>query len=69
MTKLMEYLHTDWAAMTLNDWLGVIYTVLAFAAMVLIYVMVLHPKHKEAFDSRADMALRDTDEYNQLGEK
>lgn len=69
MTKLMEYLHTDWAAMTLNDWLGVIYTLLAFVAMVLIYVMVLHPKHKEAFDSRADMALRDTDEYNKLGDK
>lgn len=55
--------------MTLNDWLGMIYTLLAFAAMVLVYVVVFHPRNKAAFDSRSDMALRDADEHNQSGEK
>lgn len=55
--------------MTLNDWLGMIYTLLAFAAMSLVYVMVFHPKNKAAFDARADMALRDADEHNNSGDK
>ena len=29
----MEYFHTDWAAMTANDWQGVIITVLAVVAI------------------------------------
>ena len=69
MTKLMEYLHTDWAQLTLNDWLGVAYTVLGLLAMIVVYVMVLHPKNKEAFNSQSDMALRDDDEHNNLGDK
>ncbi len=69
MTKLMEYLHTDWAQMTLNDWLGVAYAVLIFLAMMVAYVLVLHPKHKEAFNSHGDMALRDDDEHNNLGDR
>lgn len=69
MTKLMDYLHTDWAAMSLNDWLGVFYTVLAFVAMVVIYVQVLNPRSKEALNSHGDMALRDEGEYNNSGGK
>lgn len=69
MTKLMEYLHTDWALMSLNDWLGVFYTVLAFVAMVAVYMLVFNPKNKEAFNSQADMALRDESELNKLGDK
>lgn len=69
MTKLMDYLHTDWAAMTRNDWLGVFFTVLAFVAMVAVYVMVFNPKNKEALNSQGDMPLRDEVEYNNLGDK
>ena len=69
MTRLMEYLHTDWAAMTRNDWLGVIFTVLAFVAMVVVYVLVFHPRNKEALNSQADMVLRDEGESNNLGGK
>lgn len=65
----MDYLHTDWAAMSLNDWLGVFYTVLAFVAMVVIYVLVLHPRNKEALNSHGDMALRDEAEDNNSGGK
>lgn len=69
MTKLLDYFHTDWAAMTSNDWQGVIFTVLAVVAMVAVYVMVFNPKNKEAFNSQADMALRDEADYNNSGDK
>lgn len=69
MTKLMDYLHTDWAAMTRNDWLGVVFTVLAFVAMVAVYVLVFNPRNKDALNSQSDMALRDEGEYNNSGDK
>lgn len=69
MTKLMDYMHTDWAAMTRNDWLGVVFTVLAFVAMVAVYVLVFNPRNKDALNSQGDMALRDEGEYNNSGDK
>jgi len=65
----MDYLHTDWAAMSMNDWQGVFFTVAAFVAMVAVYIMVFNPKNKDAFDSQGDMALRDEGEYNNSGDK
>lgn len=65
----MDYLHTDWAAMSRNDWLGVFFTVLAFVAMVAVYVVVFNPRNKDALNSRGDMALRNEDEYNNSGDK
>jgi len=55
--------------MSLNDWLGVFFTVTAFVAMVAVYVLVFNPRNKEAFSSQADMALRDDPEYNNSGDK
>lgn len=69
MTRLLEYLHTDWAAMTRNDWLGVVFTVLAFIAMVAIYVLVLNPRNKEALNSQGDMVLRDEGDRNNSGDR
>jgi len=68
VTKLMDYLHTDWAAMSRNDWIGVFFTVGAFVAMVIVYVVVFNPKNKDALNSRGDMALRDEGEYNKSGD-
>ncbi len=65
----MEHLHTNWSAMTLNDWQGVIFTLLAAAAMVYVYVWVFRPKNKAMFDAQRDTALRDDDEHNNLGDK
>lgn len=65
----MDYLHTDWAAMSRNDWLGVFFTVLAFVAMVAVYMLVFNPKNKEALNSQGDLVLRDEDENNYLGDK
>lgn len=69
MTKLMDYLHTDWAAMSSNDWQGVVLTLLAFVAMIVVYVMVFNPKNKDAFEAQRDLALRDEDMYNNSGDK
>jgi cbb3-type cytochrome oxidase subunit 3 len=68
VTKLMDYLHTDWAAMSRNDWLGVFFTVGAFVAMVVVYVLVFNPRNKDAFDSQSDMALRDEGDYKKSGD-
>ena len=65
----MDYFHTDWAAMSMNDWQGVFFTIGAVVAMVVVYVMVFNPKNKDAFDSQSDMALRDEGEYNNSGDK
>ncbi len=65
----MDYLHTDWAAMSSNDWQGVFFTVAAFVAMIVVYVMVFNPKNKDAFESQSDMALRDEGEHNNSGDK
>jgi cytochrome c oxidase cbb3-type subunit 4 len=62
VTKLLDYFHTDWAAMTRNDWLGVFFTVGAFIAMIVVYVMVFNPKNKDVFNAQADVALRDEDD-------
>jgi cbb3-type cytochrome oxidase subunit 3 len=65
----MDYLHTDWAAMSRNDWLGVAFTVLVFVAMVAVYVLVFNPRNKDALNSQGDMALRDEGEHNNSGDK
>jgi hypothetical protein len=65
----MEYFHTDWAALSSNDWQGVFFTVAAFVAMIVVYVMVFNPKNKDAFDSQGDMVLREEGEYNNSGDK
>ncbi|RTZ72622.1 MAG: cbb3-type cytochrome c oxidase subunit 3 [Gammaproteobacteria bacterium] len=52
MSSLREYFHTDWSAMTLHDWLGLIITVGAFLAMVWIYSYVFNPKNKERLESQ-----------------
>jgi len=69
VTKLMDYLHTDWAAMSRNDWIGVFFTVGAFIAMIVVYVLVFNPRNKDAFDAQRDMALRDEGDYKKLGDK
>lgn len=51
MNNLREYFHTNWAAMTLHDWLGLIITVGAFLGMVWIYSYAFNPKNKDRFES------------------
>lgn len=68
MTKLLGYLGMDVFAMTINDWLGVFFTLGAFIGMALIYFIVLRPANKDAFESQRGMALDDEDPID-MGEK
>ncbi|MDO8292478.1 MAG: cbb3-type cytochrome c oxidase subunit 3 [Gallionella sp.] len=68
MTKLLDYLGMDAAAMTVNDWLGVFFSVAVFIGMVYVYVMVFRPANKDKFESQRGMALDDEDPIK-LGDK
>ena len=63
MTKFQEYFHTDWAAMTGQDWFGMMLTVSVFIIMVIAYFWVLNPKNKEEIESHRTMIL-DEEENN-----
>jgi len=54
----------DVASMTTNDWLGVVFSVLIFIAMIYVYVMVFRPANKDKFESQRGMALDDEDHIN-----
>ena len=63
VTRIQEYFHTDWGAMTGTDWLGMVMTVVIFVLMFGLYFWVLHPKNKENLESHRNMLLND-DEKN-----
>jgi cbb3-type cytochrome oxidase subunit 3 len=54
----------DAAAMTVNDWLGVFFTVAVSIGMVYVYVMVFRPANKDKFESQRGMVLNDEDQIN-----
>ncbi|VAW62122.1 hypothetical protein MNBD_GAMMA10-817 [hydrothermal vent metagenome] len=54
--------NTDWAAMTLNDWAGLIITLGVFCLMVWAYVYTFHPKNREKLESQRHIIF-DTDEH------
>lgn len=69
MSNLKEYFHTDWAAMTLSDWIGLIVTVGIFLLMVLAYVYVFHPKNKEKLESQRHLPDDEDRNRNDTEEK
>jgi cytochrome c oxidase cbb3-type subunit 4 len=50
VNSLAEYFHTDWEAMTTNDWIGLIVTVVVFLLMVGLYFYALRPKNREKLE-------------------
>ena len=64
MTKLLGYLGMDAAAMTVNDWLGVFFTVVGFIGIGSVYVMVFRPANRDKFEAQRGMALDDEDHIN-----
>lgn len=59
MNSLREYLHTDWGAMTLHDWIGLIMTVAVFLIMIGIYVYVFHPANREKLEAQGHIPTDD----------
>jgi cytochrome c oxidase cbb3-type subunit 4 len=67
VSSLGEYFRTDWEAMTTNDWIGTILTVVIFLLMVGVYVYVFRPKNREKLESRRFIPLDEDNEKS--GEK
>lgn len=63
MSNLSEYFRTDWEAMTTNDWVGTIVTVVIFLLMLGLYFYVLRPKNREKFESQRFIPLEDEDQH------
>jgi cytochrome c oxidase cbb3-type subunit 4 len=68
VNSLVEYFQTDWTAMTTNDWVGTILTIVIFLLMVGLYVYVLRPKNRDKFESQRFMPFEDEDKQEN-GEK
>ena len=68
MTKLLGYLGMDVAVMSVNDWIGVCLSLVAFIGMLTVYVMVFRPANKDMFESQRGMA-RDDESHINMGEK
>jgi len=63
MDGLMEYFHTDWAAMTLHDWIGLIVSIGIFCLMVWAYVFVLNPKNRDKLESQRHLPFEEDDAF------
>ena len=57
MSSLAEYFHTDWEAMTTNDWIGLILTVVVFLLMVGLYFYALHPKNRDKLEKNRHIPM------------
>lgn len=57
----------DVNAMTMNDWQGVLLTLLAAAAMIFIYFLVFNPKNKDVLEDQRNVPFED--EHTDMGEK
>jgi cytochrome c oxidase cbb3-type subunit 4 len=62
VNSLKEYFHTDWAAMTTNDWIGAILTVVIALLMILAYFHVFRPKNRERLESRRFIPFEEDDQ-------
>ena len=67
MSSLAEYFHTDWEAMTTNDWIGLILTVVVFLLMVGLYFYALRPKNREKLEKNKFIPM--DEDRNENGDK
>lgn len=63
-----DYFQTDWAAMTVNDWVGLIMTVVVFFVMIWAYVHTFNPKNRDKLESHRNIPFEDEDDFRN-GEK
>ncbi len=53
------FFYTNWSAMTSNDWIGMIVTVITFILMMIAYFYVFRPKNKEKLESQKYLLMDD----------
>ncbi len=59
MNSLSEHFQTNWAAMTTNDWVGTILTVVVFLLILAAYIYALYPKNREKLEAQRFIPLDD----------
>lgn len=64
MSSLSEHFDTNWQAMTVNDWVGTILTVVIFLLMVLAYFQVFRPKNRERLEAQKHIPFDEDTENN-----
>lgn len=64
VNNLKDYFHTDWAAMTQHDWVGLIMTIAVFFVMLGLYLYVFHPANKERFEKQRYIPLDDEADFS-----
>jgi len=64
VNNLKDYFYTDWAAMTLHDWLGMGVTIVVFFVMIGLYVYIFHPANKERFEAHRFIPLDDGPDFS-----
>jgi cytochrome c oxidase cbb3-type subunit 4 len=64
VNSLAEHFHTDWEAMTTNDWIGTILTVVIFLLMVVAYFQVFRPKNRDRLESKKYIPFDEDNELN-----
>ena len=52
MSSLSDFFATDWAAMTPQDWVGTILTVVVFLLMVGLYFYALRPRNRDRLEAQ-----------------
>jgi cytochrome c oxidase cbb3-type subunit 4 len=55
----MQHFSTDWAAMTSNDWFGLILTVVVFLLMFGAYFYAFRPKNRKYLEKQKFIPLDD----------
>jgi cytochrome c oxidase cbb3-type subunit 4 len=56
---MKEYFSTNWEAMTTNDWIGTIMTVVTFFLMIGVYFYALRPKNKDKLEKNRFIPMDD----------
>lgn len=59
MSSLENYLNTDWASMTTQDWVGLIITVVVFFGMLITFWMALRPSKRKEMEAQKYKILED----------
>lgn len=59
VSELLEYFETDWAAMTVHDWIGFTLTVVVLFLMIGLYIYVFHPKNKQRLEQQRHIPMEE----------
>jgi cbb3-type cytochrome oxidase subunit 3 len=62
VSNIEAYFSTDWAAMTSQDWSGMLLTVAVFIGMAVAFFYALRPKNAKRLEEQRMIPLRDEDQ-------